>query len=50
MRSGRRPPPASAVEAVLAPVRARIDAEATLKRERAAATRVDFFTMVRGDN
>ncbi len=39
-----------AVEAVLAPVRARIDAEVTLKRERAAATRVDFFTMVRGDN
>jgi alpha-D-ribose 1-methylphosphonate 5-triphosphate synthase subunit PhnG len=39
-----------AVEAVLAPARARLDAEATLKRERAAATRVDFFTMVRGDN
>lgn len=39
-----------AVEALLAPVRARIAAETTLKRERAAATRVDFFTMVRGDN
>jgi alpha-D-ribose 1-methylphosphonate 5-triphosphate synthase subunit PhnG len=39
-----------AVEALLAPVRERIAAETTLKRERAAATRVDFFTMVRGDN
>ncbi|MCZ8317042.1 phosphonate C-P lyase system protein PhnG [Phreatobacter sp.] len=39
-----------AVEAVLAPVRDRLDAETALKRERAAATRVDFFTMVRGDN
>ncbi len=39
-----------AVEALLAPVRERIAAETALKRERAAATRVDFFTMVRGDN
>jgi alpha-D-ribose 1-methylphosphonate 5-triphosphate synthase subunit PhnG len=39
-----------AVEALLIPVRERIAAETTLKRERAAATRVDFFTMVRGDN
>lgn len=39
-----------AVEALLHPVRERIAAEAALKRERAAATRVDFFTMVRGDN
>jgi alpha-D-ribose 1-methylphosphonate 5-triphosphate synthase subunit PhnG len=39
-----------AVEALLAPVRARLDAETATRRERAAATRVDFFTMVRGDN
>jgi alpha-D-ribose 1-methylphosphonate 5-triphosphate synthase subunit PhnG len=39
-----------AVEATLAPVRARLAEEAELKRERTAATRVDFFTMVRGDN
>jgi alpha-D-ribose 1-methylphosphonate 5-triphosphate synthase subunit PhnG len=39
-----------AVEALLAPVRARLGAEAATRRERAAATRVDFFTMVRGDN
>jgi alpha-D-ribose 1-methylphosphonate 5-triphosphate synthase subunit PhnG len=39
-----------AVEALLHPVRERIAAETALKRERAAATRVDFFTMVRGDN
>lgn len=39
-----------AVEALLIPVRERIAAGTTLKRERAAATRVDFFTMVRGDN
>jgi len=39
-----------AVETLLQPVRARLDAEALCKRERAAATRVDFFTMVRGDN
>jgi len=39
-----------AAEGVLAPVRARLAAEATLAKTRAAATRVDFFTMVRGDN
>jgi alpha-D-ribose 1-methylphosphonate 5-triphosphate synthase subunit PhnG len=39
-----------AVETLLQPVRARLVAEALCKRERAAATRVDFFTMVRGDN
>ncbi|MGU9982354.1 phosphonate C-P lyase system protein PhnG [Phreatobacter sp. HK31-P] len=39
-----------AVEALLAPVRERLATEAACKRERAAATRVDFFTMVRGDN
>jgi len=39
-----------AVEALLAPVRTRLDAETATRRERAAATRVDFFTMVRGDN
>ena len=39
-----------AVEALLAPVRERLAAETACKRERAAATRVDFFTMVRGDN
>ena len=39
-----------AVEALLAPVRERLADEAACKRERAAATRVDFFTMVRGDN
>lgn len=38
------------VEGVLAPVRARLAAEARLAKTRAAATRVDFFTMVRGDN
>lgn len=35
---------------VLAPVEARIAAEDKVKAEEAAATRVDFFTMVRGDN
>ncbi|QCI63926.1 phosphonate C-P lyase system protein PhnG [Phreatobacter stygius] len=40
----------AAVEAVLQPVRERLATEKTLKAERTAATRVDFFTMVRGDN
>ena len=40
----------AAVEAVLAPVRDRLAAERKLSAERTAATRVDFFTMVRGDN
>jgi alpha-D-ribose 1-methylphosphonate 5-triphosphate synthase subunit PhnG len=39
-----------AVEVLLQPVRERLAAEALRKREQAAATRVDFFTMVRGDN
>jgi len=39
-----------AVEGVLAPVRERLAAEAALAKQQAAATRVDFFTMVRGDN
>ena len=39
-----------AVEALLKPVRERLADEAALRRERAAATRVAFFTMVRGDN
>ncbi|MDQ0515935.1 phosphonate C-P lyase system protein PhnG [Kaistia geumhonensis] len=39
-----------AVEAALEPVRARIAAEAETKARRVAATRVDFFTMVRGED
>jgi alpha-D-ribose 1-methylphosphonate 5-triphosphate synthase subunit PhnG len=35
---------------LLGPVAARIAAEDKVKAEEAAATRVDFFTMVRGDN
>lgn len=35
---------------VLAPVRARLEAERTKKRAQTAATRVDFFTMVRGED
>jgi len=35
---------------LLTPVEARIAAEDKVKAEEAAATRVDFFTMVRGDN
>lgn len=34
---------------VLAEVRARVEAEDALARARTAATRVDFFTMVRGE-
>ena len=41
----------SAVEAlVLAPLRAELAAADQLKRDETAATRVDFFTMVRGDD
>lgn len=40
----------AAVEAALAPVQARIAAEAETKARRVAATRVDFFTMVRGED
>jgi alpha-D-ribose 1-methylphosphonate 5-triphosphate synthase subunit PhnG len=35
---------------VLAPIRARLQGERTEKREQAAATRVDFFTLVRGED
>jgi len=35
---------------VLAPVRARLAAEAERRAEEVAATRVDFFTLVRGDD
>lgn len=36
-------------ELILDPVRARRDRERTRRREETAATRVDFFTMVRGE-
>ena len=35
---------------VLAPIRGRLARECTDKREQAAATRVDFFTLVRGED
>jgi alpha-D-ribose 1-methylphosphonate 5-triphosphate synthase subunit PhnG len=35
---------------VLAPIRARLERERAQKREQAAATRVDFFTLVRGED
>ena len=35
---------------VLAPIRGRLARERTDKREQAAATRVDFFTLVRGED
>jgi alpha-D-ribose 1-methylphosphonate 5-triphosphate synthase subunit PhnG len=35
---------------VLVPVRSRLDRERTETRERTAATKVDFFTLVRGEN
>ena len=35
---------------VLAPVRGRLERERTARREQAAATRVDFFTLVRGED
>lgn len=38
------------VEAALAPVRARIADERRLKERRVAATKVDFFTLVRGED
>jgi alpha-D-ribose 1-methylphosphonate 5-triphosphate synthase subunit PhnG len=40
----------SEVEAALDPIRARITEEQVLKDRRAAATKVDFFTMVRGED
>src|SRR5262249_13429924 len=40
-----------AIEAhVLAPIRARVDADKVRTRTQAAATRVDFFTLVRGED
>lgn len=39
-----------AVEAALASVRRRIESEALAKARRVAATKVDFFTMVRGED
>lgn len=40
----------AAVERAAAPVRQRIAAEAAAKARRVAATKVDFFTMVRGED
>jgi alpha-D-ribose 1-methylphosphonate 5-triphosphate synthase subunit PhnG len=40
----------AAVDQALRPVRDRIAAECELQRQHAAATRVDFFTMVRGED
>ena len=39
-----------AVEAVLDPIKARIDGERDLAARRTAATRVNFFTLVRGED
>ncbi|MEP9349846.1 phosphonate C-P lyase system protein PhnG [Xanthobacter sp. KR7-225] len=39
-----------AVEAALAPLAARLEAEAAAGRARTDATRVDFFTLVRGED
>lgn len=41
---------AASVERALQPVRERIDADAAQKRGRVAATKVNFFTMVRGED
>jgi alpha-D-ribose 1-methylphosphonate 5-triphosphate synthase subunit PhnG len=40
----------SAVEAATAPIRARLGAARQSRERQTAATRVNFFTMVRGDN
>ena len=40
----------AAVEAALGPVRARLEAEAKSVRAETAATKVDFFTLVRGED
>ena len=42
--------PGSVEAAVLAPLRAELAEADNLRRDETAATRVDFFTMVRGDN
>ena len=39
-----------AVEAALEPIRVRIAADAALRARRVAATRVDFFTLARGED
>ncbi|MCX5513195.1 phosphonate C-P lyase system protein PhnG [Kaistia algarum] len=39
-----------AVETALAPIRRRVETEALAKARRVAATKVDFFTMVRGED
>lgn len=39
-----------AVETACAGIRSRLAADARISRERTAATRVDFFTMVRGED
>lgn len=44
------PAAAAAVERLIAEVSARIDADDAKKARETAATRVDFFTMVRGDD
>ncbi|WP_045684876.1 phosphonate C-P lyase system protein PhnG [Martelella endophytica] len=47
----QRPGLAGPIETqLLTPVRKRVAAEAETRAEETAATRVDFFTMVRGDN
>lgn len=38
------------VEAALAPVRARVEAKRATRARQVAATKVDFFTMVRGED
>lgn len=43
-------PEQGAVEAALAPIRQRLADEAAAKARRVAATRVNFFTMVRGED
>ncbi|MDQ0471206.1 phosphonate C-P lyase system protein PhnG [Labrys wisconsinensis] len=46
----QQPARRQAVEAALAPVAARLAAEAALAARQTAATRVNFFTMVRGED
>lgn len=47
----QRPETRQAVEKqVILPIRARLETEERERREKVAATRVDFFTMVRGDD
>jgi alpha-D-ribose 1-methylphosphonate 5-triphosphate synthase subunit PhnG len=46
----QRPEHRQAVEQLIDAVESRIDAEDRKQAEETAATRVDFFTMVRGDN